>query len=854
MYQNIAIEKPQKNHMGYWTKGVVHLWDDERGYIKRPLSDYKYAYKKDPRGRSTALDGKTVRTVRRWSNEEVKDGLIYESDVFSETRVLIDEYGESDEPSKNHREYFFDIETEILQGFPNSKNPINKITSIAYWKKDINEYGVYILDPDKDVESKIKDNVHIVSCETEYELLQLFLEDYRNYEPTILTGWNIEFFDIPYLYNRICRVMGHEFGQALSRINIVKEREIRQFGNNDRQESRYDIFGVEILDYLALYRKFSIGERSSYRLDAIGKFEVGLGKVEYEGTLDDLFKADIDKFIEYNLNDVEIVKQIDEKLKYIDLCRAICHKGHVPYQKIYVQSQVLEGSVLTFLRRINVVAANKNYNVQKDAKYSGAFVMDPKPGRYEWVYDLDLTSLYPSIIMSLNISPETKHATIIDWDYNDFHNNVQRNYTLKLKKKNKHEKVDTEELKEYMKVNKYSISANGVLYVTDRKGLIPSILEKWFEERVVYKNKMKKYAREGNEEKKNYYFERQWVTKILLNSMYGVLGSPTFRWFDLDNAEAITLSGQELIKNTAKIVDHYYNKELGTKDEYCIYTDTDSVFFSALPLIKHRYPNMDVNDSKLMTERILEITPEVQDHINDTYNMYAKKFHNIDKHQFDIKQETIARSGIWIAKKRYAQWIINSEGIDVNKLDVKGIDVVRSNFPDAFKKFMKEVLMGILQHKTNSDINDIVLDFRETIKDFPIVDIAKSTGVKNISKYLIGAKPFQTPFKGVPAHVKSAINYNDLITHYGKQNQGQIVDGDKIKWVYLKNNELGLETCALKGYDDPEEIVDFIKKYIDYDRIFKGELENKLSAFYDAMKWGRLPEKNAKIISKFFEF
>ena len=163
-----------------------------------------------------------MRTVRRWSNEEVKDGLIYESDVFSETRVLIDEYGESDEPSKNHREYFFDIETEILQGFPNSKNPINKITSIAYWKKDINEYGVYILDPDKAVESKVKDNVHIVSCETEYELLQLFLEDYRNYEPTILTGWNIEFYDIPYLYNSICRVMGHEFGQALRRINIVK--------------------------------------------------------------------------------------------------------------------------------------------------------------------------------------------------------------------------------------------------------------------------------------------------------------------------------------------------------------------------------------------------------------------------------------------------------------------------------------------------------------------------------------------------------------------------------------------------------------------------------------------------------
>ena len=411
-------------------------------------------------------------------------------------------------------------------------------------------------------------------------------------------------------------------------------------------------------------------------------------------------------------------------------------------------------------------------------------------------------------------------------------------------------------MKEYIKVNKYSISANGVLYRTDKKGLIPAILERWFDERVEYKNKMKKYAKAGDDNKKNYYFERQWVTKILLNSMYGVLGSPTFRWFDLDNAEAITLSGQELIKNTAKIVDHQYNKELGTNDNYCIYTDTDSVFFSALPLIKHRYPNIDTNDPKIMTKRILGITSEVQNHINNTYDMYAKKFHNLDSHLFDIKQETIARSGIWIAKKRYAQWIINNEGVDVDKLDVKGIDVVRSNFPAAFKKLMKDVLMGILHHKSNGEIDDLILDFRGKIKEYPIVDIAKSTGVKNISKHQRGGikKPFQTSFKGVPAHVKSSINYNDLIVHYGKEGKGKIMDGDKIKWVYLKTNELGLETCALKGYNDPDEVLEFIKKYIDYDKIFKSELENKLSAFYGAMKWGRLPEKNAKIISKFFDF
>ena len=861
MYQNIAIERPQQTPQGYWTKGWAHIWDDEDGYIKRPLKDYRYGYKKDPKGKSYTLDGKAVKQVRRWSDEELKKGQIYESDVQLETRVLIDEYGHSDEPSINHREFYFDIETEILQGFPNSRNPMNKITSIAYWLKSENEYGVLILDPERLVKSSIKDNVQIISCLTEQELLQTFMEAYKNYDPTILTGWNIEFFDIPYLYARMARVCGHDVANALSRINIVKEANAWSKMAGQDKELKYNILGVEVLDYLALYKKFTINERSSYRLDVIGRIEVDLGKIEYDGTLDDLFRTDIDKFIEYTLNDVEIVKRLDEKLKYIDLARAICHKGHVPYEKIYVQSQILEGAILTYLRTINVVAPNKNFDNQKDAKYSGAYVMDPKPGRYEWVYDLDLTSLYPSLIMSLNISPDTKISTIHDFDLQTFLKNEDRPWEGQVK--NKYAKFKytqwetTGHLRSWLEENRYSIAANGAVYNTRKKGLIPAILEKWFEDRMTFKNLMKKHAQAGDDDKREYFHQRQWVTKILLNSMYGVLGSPTFRWFDLDNAEAITLSGQQLIKNTAKIVDHYYNRELGEKTEHCIYTDTDSVFFSALPLVKHRYPDIDTDDDVIMTEKILGIAEEVQNHINDTYTPYAKKFHNLDTHKFDIKQETVAKSGIWIAKKRYAQWIINSEGVVVNKLDVKGIDVVRSNYPAAFKKFLGEILMDILQKVPKDTIDNKIYEFRLAIPSYPIVEIAKSTGVKNIRKYLPASgtyKPFNTSFKGVPAHVKASINYNDLLSYYNRENAGKINNGDKIKWVYLKDNPLGLESCAFKGYDDPQEIEDFIEKFANYDKIFNGELKNKLEAFYIAMKWGNLPEKNIKIIRKFFEF
>ena len=338
--------------------------------------------------------------------------------------------------------------------------------------------------------------------------------------------------------------------------------------------------------------------------------------------------------------------------------------------------------------------------------------------------------------------------------------------------------------------------------------------------------------------------------------MYGVLGLASFRFFDLDNAEAVTTTGQTVIKTTAKIGDQYYSKELGETKEHCIYTDTDSVFFSALPLVKKRYPHVDVYDDKAMSEKIRIIAKDVQEHINTTYNVMAKKLFNINDHRFDIKQETIAKAGIWIAKKRYAQWIINVEGHTVDKLDVKGIDVVRSNFPAALRTFMAGVLQDILQNKTKDYIDNKVLDFREEIETLPILDVAKPTGVKNIEKYTLdydGSSRTATK-KGCPAHVKAAISYNDMITALKQTYLVEVREKEKIKWVYLKPNPYGYESMALKGYDDPEEIVEYVEKYIDYNKHFQSDLENKLLAFYTALGWGKLPAKNTKMIQKFFDF
>jgi len=844
MYQNIYVDKFNQR---------VHLWDDQEGYIQLPLRQYSYGYTKDPRGNKKAIDGKTVRKIKlnRQIREEARDPskqhLFYETDVPIETRVLIDRYGDSDEPSTGHRELNFDIETEILQGFPDWKNPINKITAIAWHEKLTNQYGVLVLDEEKKVKTSVEGNKTVISCQSEAELLHCFLEQYEQLAPHILTGWNIEMFDIPYLVCRMKRVLGDEEANRLSPVGQINYREMID---------KWFIEGVALLDYMLLYKKFTMGERPSYRLDAIGKHEVDLGKIEYEGNLDDLFNSDINKYIEYNLNDVEIVKRLDEKLKFIDLAKAICHKGHIPYQKIHITSAYLDGAILTHTHRLGIVTKNVTRGVTKDSKFTGAYVKVPEPGRYEWIYDLDLTSLYPSIIMSLNMSPETKIGKVIDFDVEDFRKRIDRSWTVQTDKEQLH--LQTEDLVKYLTDTKYSISSNGVLYKTDRAGLIPSILDRWFNERVEYKNLRKKFEKEGDDAKVAYFDQMQYTTKILLNSMYGVLGSPSFRFFDIDNAEGVTTTGQQLIKSTGDFGSKFYNDELGTTDkDYCIYTDTDSVFFSAKPIIEKRFPDIDMNNNDAMAEAIQPICNEVQTYINKMYDLYAKRIHNIDTHRFDIKQELISKAGIWIAKKRYAQWVINQEGHPCDKLDVKGIDVVRSNYPAAFRIFLGKVLRAILEGEVREQLDDKILEFRDTIKGRPIIDIAKATGVKNIEKYtsqFTDTKPFVSSKKGVPAHVKASVNYNDLITYFKQQNKGKIRSGDKIKWVYLKNNPYGIESCAFKGYDDPKQITDFIAQYINYEKIFQSELQNKLEAFYGAMKWGGLPQKNAKLINKFFEF
>ena len=834
MFQSIGYDK--KN-------GIMHIWDDELGHQKFPFKPYGYL--PNPNGQYQSLDGTHLEKVMGNHRDNPKS---YESDLNEEVRTLIDLYYESDEPSKGHRDFFFDIETaKDENGYSTIEDVRTAITSIAYYDKAGKDRRVLILDELKRIQDReIQGDGYVLEIfRDERDLLTRFINIFAEIHPTVITGWNTDGYDIPYLIGRIKKVLGAQAIKKLSPAGIVEQS----------KSGKWKILGVSSLDYIKLYKNFTYTELPNYRLDTVAKKELGRGKVEYDGDLDTLFTQDIHKFAYYNMTDVDLIVDMDDKLQLLNLARTICHKGHVPYEDVYFASKYLDGAAIVDLKRNGFVAPNKQFRFVEEETtadaLAGAYVMAPVPGLYKWIYDLDLTSLYPSIIMTANISPETKVAVIKDWNQECLLSPIATQVQFT-------DGTWAQDIKQWLTDMNYSVASNGAVYRNDQRGFLPTILEKWFEERVIYKDKRDTYE-VGTEEYK-FYDAMQLTQKVLLNSFYGVLGLKTFRFYDLDNAGAITAVGQSIIKFSAKVINNYYKKELGTdhfvnasgdKAEFAFYTDTDSTFCSSEPLIKHRFPGCNTEDEQFMIEQTNAIASEIQQTVNTMYNQYAKVFHNTTKHRFQIKQEYIAKSGLWIAKKRYAQWVIFKEGKPTDKLDVKGLDVVRSSFPEDFKKIMKETLWYILKGKDKQTTSTLIHDFKNNIKKSEVLNVMKNSSVKELSKYIRGRKPFGGYIKGTTAHAKAAINFNDMLSTLSSDIL-PIKDGEKVKWGYLLNNPYGFDTLALRGYQDPPEVVEFAKQYIDHNKMFTSDLSNKFNDFYAAMGWGQLPENNNA--KKFFSF
>jgi len=840
MYQNIYVEDGEG-------RGTVHLWDDQNGYTTLPFSQFNYAYKPDNNGSVVSMTGVRVSKTKYYKFD---DPTMFESDIPRETRVLTDLYLQDDTPSTGHKVVFFDIEVSMENGIPNIENPNNEVTAITLYDSVTKEYTVLVLDKTVSRGNYKKGDTDTYFFKDEIDLLYKFVDVYESIGPTIITGWNSDYFDVPYLYNRLKQQCGNGVANKLSPIGKLKYSKFRK---------KWMIAGVSSLDYLDLYKKFTYGQQPNYRLDTIGRIEVGMGKVEYEGSLDELFRTDLDKFIEYNVQDVRIIVELDKKMKLIELVRGICHVGHVQYEDYCYSSKFLEGTIITYLHRKGIVVSNKpadgrqlmNDRMESDGEgFIGAYVKPPIPGLYDWVYSLDLQSLYPSIIMSLNISPETKSGFVTNWDIEKHRSNQIDVYLVRSKETDHVVRMNRENFMKFMNDSNIMISSNGVLYDTNKVGIIPEVLNQWFAERVEYKNLMKKYKNEGNLELADYYDRRQHIQKIFLNSLYGVLGLPIFRFFDIDNALAVTATGQDVIKNSANFANKLYQDKLQDTKDYCIYIDTDSLYFSSKALLPEN------KDPKEFTINLAHV---IEKKLNAYYDDMSKELFFCDNHRFHIKGESVASKGLWIAKKRYAMNVVydleSSLDID-NKMKVKGLDVIRSTFPPAFREFMNTVLTDVLNGIVKNEMDAKVLEFRIALDSRYYLDVARNTSVKNISEYEKGLSKQLNEFKkGTPAHVKACITYNKLLHHFKITNRYEkISDGEKIKYVYLKDNPLNLETVAVKGYNDPVEIVQLAETYIDYETLFVNELKTKLEDFYSALGWGLLPTDVNQKAEEFFSF
>ena len=559
MYKKCFAQRKKGNQF------LIHLWEDT-GYSKVEWTNQAYIECDESQSTHTGLNGESLKKVANWKSDNSK---LHFHDMTPYQKFLVEKYGINDEPSQTHRELFFDIETEMGDALTEDyiKSAPKKVTSIAWYDKQVDEWAILILDPKSNLKRTKAKTKEIIPCATEEELLLKFLERFREIDPDIVVGWNSDYFDIPYHYYRMCNVLGDDVARYLSPIGYV--RETPWF-----KDQYVQIAGVESLDYMRLHKKFSWKDEPSFKLDAIGEKYAGINKIEYDGNLDKLFEEDPLKFIQYNFRDVEILKVLDEKLEYLSLVKNLAHKGKHNYSEVYANTKTQDGAISAYLLSKKIIPPAKDRNPLSKKNYAGGYLFCPKAGIYNYVFDEDLTSLYPSIIMTINIGKETMVGRIIDADdrnnrlgLNDLKCRDPEEELIVENAKRSRTKVNAGRLVAMIEQNDLSVSANGVLFNTNRESVLSTILKKWFDERVLYKNEMKKAYKSGDKELGAAFHMKQYTMKILLNSLYGATALGSFRYGNVILSEAITLSGQRIIQESALAANRHMNRVMKNEIE-----------------------------------------------------------------------------------------------------------------------------------------------------------------------------------------------------------------------------------------------------------------------------------------------
>ena len=770
------------------------------------------------------LEGNCVEPVKLGSIKDAKEFVQTYEDVgnftiYGNTKYLyqyiLDKYPkEVDYDFTKLNIMSLDIETTSENGFPSVEEAREEILCITvkdFTSKNIITWGCGEFE-------NSRDDVHYIYCQNERELLTKFQEYWVQKTPDIVTGWNVKFFDMPFICRRMDRVLSMKHMRALSPWNSIRERELHVRG---QKKIYYDIIGVSTLDYYDLYQKFTYTNQESYRLDHIAFVELGQQKLDHSEfeNFQDFYRNNWQKFIEYNIHDVELVDMLEDKMKLIELAVTMAYDAKVNFEDVFFQVRMWDSIIYDALTQENIVIPPKTEST-KDQQYAGAYVKEPTPGVYDWVVNFDLNSLYPHLIMQYNISPET----LLD----DRVSGINVDKLL-------NREIDTSTLEGV------TICPNGTLFTTEKQGFLPKLMEKIYTERTIYKKKMLKAKQEYENTKDPQLIKDiakfnniQMARKIQLNSAYGAIGNEYFRYFRLENAEAITLSGQLSIRWIENKMNEYLNKILKSGDkDYVIAVDTDSIYLDLGDLVKNVFKGGTPPDEKVVNflDKICKV--ELETYIESCYQELAE-YVNAYQQKMVMKRENIANRGIWTAKKRYILNVWDSEGVRYKepKMKIMGLETQRSSTPAYFKdKLLKAY--KIMIEGTNDDMIDFISQIKRDTRKQSYLDIAFPRGCNNLGNYKSYSEIYK---KGTPIAVRGSLLYNHYLGKHKIANKfPSIQEGEKVKFIYLKKpNPIGENVISFFNTLPKEFGLD---NYIDYNMQFEKSFLDPLKNVLDCIGW-----------------
>ena len=888
-------------------KDIIHVVERVDG--KRVFREYpaRYVfYYKDSRGKFESIFGDKLDRVVTTSGKQFKkerklysSQRLFESDVNPVFRCLADNYLGAETPKL--QQAFFDIEVDFdpEKGFADPSDPFNPVTAISVHLDWIGKTICLVNKPKTltkaDAQTIVGRFEDTILLDTEDELLETFLQLIDDAD--VMSGWNSEGFDIPYMVNRIARVLGKEHTRRFCLWGKYPNR--REFERYGKAQETYDTVGRLHLDYMELYRKYTYHEMHSYSLDAIGEYELGERKTEYQGTLDQLYNNDFETFITYSRQDVDLLVRMDKKLQFIDLANVIAHDNTVLVQTTMGAVAVTDQAILNEAHSRGLIVPDKQHD--KTQKHypqtctaAGAYVATPKKGFHQWIGSMDLNSLYPSILRSLNMSTETivgqirhtltvpmlaEHKWIVAsaWE-GKF---ACREYELVIEKNDETLLyIDFENGEELQGTGKelyqiifesgqpWVLSSNGTILDQTKKGIIPGLLERWYAERKILQKNMRENQSKGNIEETAYWDKRQLVKKINLNSLYGALLNPGSRFNDPRMGQSTTLTGRTIARHMGAKVNELFTGKYDHVGEAIIYGDTDSVYFSAYPVFKSQIESGEFDWDK---DKVTELYETVCEQANETFPDYMATAHNVqNKEQGEIiaaAREVSATSGIYITKKRYAILVYDNEGHREDKDDkpgkikAMGLDLKRSDTPAFMQDFLNELLLKTLTGTSEEEIIERIIEFRSEFRNMPSwlkgtpKRVNKLTHYYN-SEYMIDPKTGDEIYKGkanMPGHVRAAINYNRMRRMNSDRYSMEIMDGMKTIVCKLKPNPMGFTSI---GYPtDETRLPEWYKELpFDSEEMEQGIITKKIGNLLGVMNWDLAKAEDKTTFDSLFDW